>query len=152
MRQRQQLTTESDENYLQRALRWCKGAYRRRVAQDAPYCVHRSHYAASAMRATEQRFPDLGTFGTEGFSFPDDSESVTYLNTGCSFQPTITFDSDNLQFAVCSVADLQEEYEHRKLCEENLVSCGYCGKMTECADEWRETTCHNCGKNVATGE
>jgi len=42
------------------------------------------------------------------------------------------------------------ETEHYE--REGVIRCGYCGAFTRRAENWRDTVCGKCGRNIATGE
>lgn len=99
----QQQSTETREAYLRKALRYCKKQFAAHCELD-PYC-HQSHNVAAAMRDTEERYSDLGTFGVEGSTQPD----IQYLNSGDSYESTIVFWRG--RFRVCCWGDIAERYD-----------------------------------------
>jgi len=81
---------ETDEQYLHRALAYCKREFKRR-RDGKRYPPHASHDASDVMRDCEKLFPDLGTFGVEGFCDDIGDYGVSYLNTGDPYNQTILF-------------------------------------------------------------
>lgn len=110
------MTEQQRLQYLKRAMRYCRKQYNQLRAE--PYSPHCSHDAAKAMQATESKFPDLGTFGVEGFCFTDSfNNGLSYLNTGDMYEITISFRSDTEQFRILCVGDFIEN--NPKLCGDN---------------------------------
>jgi hypothetical protein len=102
-------------DYLRAAMRYCRKEYNKLRAE--PYLPHCSHDASKAMEATERKYIDLGTFGVEGFTFTDSyTAGLQYLNTGETYEQTITFRSDTEQFRITSYGDFIEN--NPKLCRE----------------------------------
>ena len=102
----QQQTSDTREQYLKKALRYCRKVYNERRATDRCHC---SHSAAYAMRRTEEKFTDLGTFGVEGSCFSGSfTAGISYLNMGETYEPTICFRSDTERFWVGSWGDFAE--------------------------------------------
>ena len=106
MRKRQQKTTETREDYLRAAARYCRRKLAEEVENDI-HC-HISHNVANAMESTEERFVDLGTFGIEGDCRLNGEGhiDIQYLNTGDCYDKTIVFYRDRLR--VTSVGDILE--------------------------------------------
>lgn len=106
MRKRQQKTTETREDYLRAAARYC----RRKLAEEVDNDIHChiSHNVSKAMESTERRFVDLGTFGVEGDCRLNGEGhiDIQYLNTGDFYDQTIVFYRDRLR--VASVGDILE--------------------------------------------
>lgn len=94
--QRQQVG-ESDEDYLKRALAFCKKEYKRR--RETEHC-HNSHTASNVMKEAERLFPDLGTFGDEGFCDDVGNHGISYLNTGDPYNQTIIFRSNSGRWSI----------------------------------------------------
>jgi hypothetical protein len=92
--QRQQVG-ESDEDYLKKALAYCRKEYKRR--RETEYC-HNSHTASDVMLEAQRLFPDLGTFGVEGFCDDVGNHGVSYLNSGDTYAQTIIFRSNSGRF------------------------------------------------------
>jgi len=93
----QQQTGESDDDYLKRAIAFCRKEYRKRRQEE--YC-HCSHTANDVMRECERLFPDLGTFGTEGFCDNIGNHGVSYLSTGDAYDRTIIFRSNSERWSI----------------------------------------------------
>lgn len=81
---------EADEEYLQRAIAWCRKEYKRRRQTEHCHC---SHTAKDVLQECENVFPDLRMFGVEGFCDDTGQYGVTYLNTGDTYERTILFKS-----------------------------------------------------------
>lgn len=107
---------QTREQYLRAAMRYCRKQYNKlREATQFPH--HCSHDASRAMEATERKYIDLGTSGVEGFTFNGSYTSgLQYLNTGETYEQTITFRSDAEQFRITSYGDFIEN--NPKLCGE----------------------------------
>lgn len=109
-------TGETRLEYLRRALRYCRAVYNRlRETPEFRYC-HCSHPACQALKETETRFEDLGTFGIEGFIFDRDNPrggGLSYLNTGETYELTLCFNSDSARFLISSWGDIAERLPER---------------------------------------
>lgn len=90
-----------------KALAYCKTEYKRR--RQAESC-HESHTACDVMRDCETLFPDLGTFGCEGFCDECGRYVVSYLNTGDPYGLTILFETlpRSVRWSVGSWGDIVE--------------------------------------------
>lgn len=93
------LNGETRLDYLKRVIRWCRTEYKR--IEPFEY-GHVSHIAAKAMKTTEVRYCDMGTFGVEGFG------KYLYLNTGEAYEITILFNCDKQTFFIGSWGDIAE--------------------------------------------
>jgi hypothetical protein len=101
------------------------------------------HEAEKAMRA------DGNTYGIEYVAVED--RELAYINVGDTYAPTIGQEGGGPLF-VTSWGDWLEGAE-QDYCEENdCTRCGYCGEFTPLGDDWRNTRCEHCGRNVSTGE
>lgn len=92
-----QLPGESNHDYLKRALAFCRKEFKRRRQNE--HC-HNSHTASDVMAEAERLFPDLGTFGIEGFCDDIGNNGISYLNTGDTYAPTILFRSNSGRFSI----------------------------------------------------
>jgi len=88
---------ETDEVYLTRAIAYCRKEYRKR--REHEHC-HTSHTASDVMGECERLFPDLGTFGVEGFCDDIGNHGVSYLNTGDTYGRTIIFRSESQRWSL----------------------------------------------------
>ena len=107
---RQQRTNESREQYLNSARRYARNQFNRLIETiDYRHC-HQSHTVAEALRLTEKRFTDLGTFGVEGSTtqFDQDRIEIQYLNAGDSYEATICYYKN--RFIVACWGDIAEKY------------------------------------------
>lgn len=104
---------------------------------------------------------DGSTFGVEYAAHDQDDTGrggLWYLNAGDTYDLTVAYPDDGCDidrggdFVATSWGDDYEEFEKRMYDEEGLIRCGYCSALTPCGDEWRETRCESCGRNVSTGE
>ena len=88
---------------LKRARRWCVREFAKR---RKPY-EHASHVASEVLLEAEKLF-ELGTFGVEGFTFPESNgrAGVSYLNAGDSYVLTLCVRTDlsTARFGVRSLA------------------------------------------------
>lgn len=110
MKPRQQRNNETRQEYLTAARRYCAAIFRQ--LEEETGC-HYSHNVADAMRQTEKRFTDLGTFG-EGGTCEDNGNGepdLQYLNTGDTYEPTIVHYRG--RFSVCSWGACVEDFEKR---------------------------------------
>lgn len=94
-----QMPGESDEDYLKKALAYCRKEFKRR-RDEHPYQPHNSHTASDVMEEAERLFPDLGTFGVEGFCDDVGNHGVSYLNAGDPYAQTIIFRSNSGRFSI----------------------------------------------------
>ncbi len=76
--------------------------------------------------------------------------SIRYINMGETYAPTII--QEGGEFSICSWGSWYEGAENEHCENEGEIRCAYCGEFTPCADEWSETTCDHCGRNVANGQ
>lgn len=108
---RQQKSTESREEYLRAAARYCRRKLTEEVEND-PHC-HISHNVDRAFRLTEERFADLGTLGVEGDCRLNGEGhiDIQYLNTGDCYDRTIVYYCNRLR--VASVGDILEQVAAR---------------------------------------
>jgi len=90
---RQQKTGETREQYLKRALRFCRTARDKLFATGEYRYCHVSFMIRDTLLAVESAFPDLGTFGVEGFEAGRNSRSpeISYLNTGDPYDSTLLY-------------------------------------------------------------
>jgi len=79
---------ETREQYIGRAVGWCRNEYRKRRQRET---CHVSHTANDVMCACERLFCDLGTFGTCGDCDDIGQEGIEYLNTGEMYELTVAF-------------------------------------------------------------
>jgi len=90
---RQQQAGESDHDYTRAAARYAREQFARlRDTPDYRYC-HQSFAVAEALRLTEGRFVDLGTFGEEG-DCEGNGEGhidIQYLNAGDTYALTVIY-------------------------------------------------------------
>lgn len=96
----------------------------------------------------------LAGFGVEGIFHPNESDKLIaeYVNQGDTYATTILRDVESGKYILTSYGDWLEAWEQEE-CEENdLVSCGYCSHLTPKAEEWSDSVCEACGRNVQTGE
>lgn len=102
-----------------------------------------------------------GFFGVEYAGFVDDDidrGGCWYLNAGDTYDATVCYLDDGYDidrggdFFVSSWGDVYEGFENEAYEEDGEVRCGYCSAMTPCGEEYRETRCESCGRNVSTGE
>ena len=86
----QQKTTETREQYLTKARRYCA---ERLVHYNEQEGCHESHNVARAMEDTEKRYVDLCTFGVEGDCALNGEGciDIQYLNTGDTYDTTIVY-------------------------------------------------------------
>jgi hypothetical protein len=94
----------------------------------------------------------LDHFGIEHFSLDtgdmDYADEMEYLNTGDTYSETLILTDGGDTLIVSTWGDWYENAE-QSYCEENdAIRCGHCGSYTDCADDWRETVCDNCGNLV----
>lgn len=90
---------------LNRARRYARAQFNK-LRQSPEYrYAHNSHSAAKALELTEKKFgsSELGTFGVEGF------DSISYLNSGDTYEITLMFDSDSNRFRIGSIGDIIEK-------------------------------------------
>lgn len=104
------------------------------------------------------------TFGVEWCSLDrDDSDSPAcwYLNAGDTYDATILCEDDGHSFErvrgelffVSSWGDWYESAEAERCESEGEIRCGYCSAFTPVdVDDWRDTRCESCGRNVSSGE
>ena len=106
---RQQKTTETREQYLGKARRYCADRLVHHNELE-PHC-HHSHNVARAMADTENRYVDLGTFGVEGDCALNGEGciDIQYLNTGDAYETTIVYYRGRLM--VASWGDIVEAQE-----------------------------------------
>ena len=106
---RQQKTTETREQYLSKARRYCADRLVHHNEID-PHC-HESHNVARAMEDTEKRYVDLGTFGVEGDCALNGEGciDIQYLNAGDTYETTIVYYRGRLM--VTSWGDIVETQE-----------------------------------------
>jgi hypothetical protein len=106
----QQTSTQNRAKYLDKARRYARSRYNYWRGVPEYRFAHCSHAAARALEDTERQFPDLGTFGVEGFCWSTQS-GVSYLNTGDTYGLTILFRSDSERFWVGTWGDFVERNE-----------------------------------------
>jgi len=95
---------------LQKIRRWCRAEYnKRRETEDC----HPSHTASDVMQDAERKWPDLSTFGVEGWCDECGREGVSYLNTGDTYDLTICFHSGYERFSISSWGDAYEAWERK---------------------------------------
>lgn len=96
-----------------------------------------------------------GGFGVEAIRHPNDSDKLIaeYVNQGDTYATTILRDMESGEYILTSYGDWLEGWESEQFEEDGLVSCCYCSHLTPIQDdEWSDTVCENCGRNVQTGE
>jgi hypothetical protein len=98
---------ETRQAYLQAARRYARARYHFHRNGEHRYC-HRSFAVEAALKDTERRFSDLGTFGVEGDCRENGEGHITlqYLNTGDSYAATICYWRG--RFVVTSWGDIVE--------------------------------------------
>ena len=96
---------ESRRDYLKRAAKWCREQYKRKRQSES---CHPSHTAADVMQDAEKRFPDLGTFGVEGWCDDYGRDGWQYLNAGDTYSLTVLFCSESERFSVGCWGDIVE--------------------------------------------
>lgn len=101
---------ETRDAYLQKAIKYLRKHYE--VMREAERC-HNSHTADEAMRALEKLYPDMGTFGVEGWCDDNGHDGVSYLNTGDIYELTIVFYSRSGRFYLKSWGDAHEAWERK---------------------------------------
>ncbi len=104
MKKIEMLVGEDRLSYLRKALRYCRKEYNKIRSEETCHC---SHSAVKAMKRTEEKYVDLGTFGTEGFCWTH-TAGFNYLNTGETYCLTICFRSDHERFTIDSYGDFVE--------------------------------------------
>lgn len=100
---------QSDEDLLQKAVKWCRREYSKR--RETEHC-HCSHTAVEVMQEAEKKF-DLGTFGVEGWGDECGRDGVSYLNSGDPYDTTIVFHTWTERFYVRCYADSVETWERK---------------------------------------
>ncbi len=88
-----------------------------------------------------------GTFGIEYVSVA--GCEAAYINTGDTYGTTVLCEGGNCE--VSTWGDWVEAVEAEHCEDEGVIRCGYCGEFTPVAEEWRDTRCECCGRNVQTG-
>jgi len=89
------------------------------------------------------------TFGVEHVECA--GRELSYLNSGDTYSATVCQEGRGELF-VSTWGDWYEDVEREHCEEEGAIRCGYCGDFTPCADDWRETRCEHCGRNVSSGQ
>lgn len=106
----QQESTQSRETYLRKARLYAKRQFDKFVGVGEWRYCHESHLVAHVLELTEEKFPDLGTFGVEGTTsdYGQDPFTIQYLNMGETYEPTICYYKG--RFIVSSWGDIAERY------------------------------------------
>lgn len=91
MRTIQQQSTLERAKYLRRAANYARKRFRYLLDSPEYRHAHDSHALAQALRDTETKYADLGTFGPEYIPQGHNrrSPAITYLNTGDCYEATI---------------------------------------------------------------
>ena len=103
---------QSREDYVGQAVDYARDCYNELCSQPEYEYSHPSHAVARALEITEERFPDLGTFGVEG-DCADNGEGcvdIQYLNAGDSYDLTVVYWRD--EFLATSWGDCVEAEEN----------------------------------------
>jgi len=87
MPKRLQKTTETRSNYLTAARKYAAKKFKELRERSDFKWAHESHAAVAALKITEKRFTDIGTFGVEG----QDGIDIIYLNSGDSYEVTLYY-------------------------------------------------------------
>ena len=95
-------TGETQAAYLKRALHAARDLYPKHVYQRGG--AHASFPGVDTLKEVQSLFPDLDTFGVEGFCGPTGERGVSYLNTGDSYADTICFESERQRFVIRSIS------------------------------------------------
>lgn len=145
------------ETILARARDVAERRLQRLRADDEFGAFHDSHHVADALNWAEtflRRCGEDWTFGVEHVPAPggDDCGGLQYLNAGDSYAETLGYDETAGSFLLTSWGDWLEGAEAEYQEESGETRCGNCDEFTPCADDWRETVCEYCGRNVSTGE
>jgi len=106
---RQQKTNETREQYVTAARKYAKQKFNDLRDRLDYKWAHESHAVLTALRLTEKRFVDLGTFGVEGDCVGNGQKriDIQYLNAGDTYETTIIFYRG--QFRVGCVGDILEK-------------------------------------------
>jgi hypothetical protein len=93
MTTRQQQPGETREAYVRAAAAYARGHFNRLLDTPEYRHAHESHAVAKALELTEERFSDLGTFGTEGDceANGEDHHDIQYLNAGDTYDLTVVY-------------------------------------------------------------
>lgn len=108
---------KDQDKLIVRAKRIARQEFKRlRESREFANC-HPSHAANRALLFAEQKIGSalLGTFGVEGFGLEEFgfyNESLSYLNTGDSYDLTVCFDSRNCRFSIGSWGDFVERFSN----------------------------------------
>lgn len=134
--------TDPDENWDDVLPKTCQ--YLRR-------CFHYPEKHVVVLHALSEL---LNGFGVETIWESDSSSPVIgeYVNMGDTYTPTVVYNTDSEEYEVTSWGDFLESWEHEQAEENGEIRCGYCGEMTKSDEEWSDTTCEHCHRNVSTGE
>ena len=99
---------------LAKVRRWCRAKYNHRRTTGGESYRHPSHTASDVMQSAEKKWPDLSTFGVEGWCDECGREGVSYLNTGDTYDLTICFHSGYERFFISSWGDAYEAWERKQ--------------------------------------
>ena len=99
-------------------------------------------------------------FGIETVDLPEAGKSLSYLNTGETYTPTVcqetqytnSINGPESESGPCFVSSWGDWFEtaEQKYCQENgVIRCSNCGEFTPVHEPWDQTICENCGLNVA---
>jgi len=114
MKTKQQLGSETRKQYLTKARRYAARKLREQRNENQFY-RHDSFNVAEALRLTEARFVDMGTFGVESITSVNGDETygleLQYLNSGEMYCLTLCFDETRNCFLIACVGNMIEAAE-----------------------------------------